>query len=80
MSKWFRANYNPCLPLGNNRSLITACEDHISLSRLAATEGSVLLKNDNELLPFKKGTKVAIFGKGQIDYTPKNPSCRYCPE
>lgn len=67
MAKWVRPNHMPCIPLGNNRSLITGSEEHIELSRLAATEGAVLLKN-NGLLPLTKGTKVAIFGKGQIDY------------
>ena len=68
MEKWARANYTPCLPLGNNRSLITGSEEHIALSHRAATEGIVLLKNSNDLLPFAKGTKVAVFGCGQIDY------------
>lgn len=68
MSKWFRSNYLPCLPLGHNRSLITASEEHIQLSRAAAAEGAVLLKNNNALLPLAKGTRVAVFGKGQIDY------------
>lgn len=68
MEKWARANYTPCLPLGNNRSLITGCKEHIELSHRAATEGIVLLKNNNDLLPFARGTKVAVFGCGQIDY------------
>lgn len=68
MEKWARASYTPCLPLGNNRSLITGCEEHIELSHKAATEGIILLKNNNDLLPFAKGTKVAVFGCGQIDY------------
>ncbi|MBQ8803300.1 MAG: glycoside hydrolase family 3 protein [Tyzzerella sp.] len=68
MEKWARALYTPCLPLGDNRSLITGCEKHIQLSRQAAAEGTVLLKNNNGLLPFAKGTKVAVFGCGQIDY------------
>lgn len=68
MEKWARALYTPCLPLGDNRSLITGCEKHIQLSRQAAAEGTVLLKNNNGLLPFVKGTKVAVFGCGQIDY------------
>ena len=66
--KWQRARYMPCFPLGDHQSRITECEKHIQLSRKAAAEGSVLLKNDNHILPFQKGTKVAIFGKGQIDY------------
>jgi len=68
MIKWQRPKYFPCLPLGDNNSKITECEKHIELSRVAATEGTVLLKNKHSLLPLKKGTKVAIFGKGQIDY------------
>ena len=66
--KWQRPRYMPCFPLGDNQSRITECERHIQLSRRAATEGSVLLKNENNVLPFEKGTKVAIFGKAQIDY------------
>ena len=68
MEKWSRIKYMPCLPLGDNRSRITGCERHIELSRRAAQEGIVLLKNDNNALPLKKGTKVAIFGTAQIDY------------
>ena len=66
--KWQRPRYMPCFPLGDNQSRITECESHIQLSRRAAAEGSVLLKNENNVLPFEKGTKVAIFGKAQIDY------------
>ncbi len=66
--KWQRARYMPCFPLGDNQSRITECARHIQLSRRAASEGAVLLKNENSLLPFQKGTKVAIFGKAQIDY------------
>ena len=68
MNKWTRPNYLPCLPLGNNQSRITECSAHKQLARMAASEGTVLLKNNNSLLPFKKGTKLAVFGKGQIDY------------
>ena len=68
MEKWARANYTPCLPLGDNHSLLTGSEAHIQLSRKAAAEGIVLLKNNHNLLPFEKGTKVAVFGSGQIDY------------
>ena len=68
MDKWSRIKYMPCLPLGDNRSRVTGCEKHIALSRKAAQEGIVLLKNDNNALPLKKGTKVAIFGIAQIDY------------
>ena len=68
MEKWARIKYQPCLPLGDNNSRITGCERHIQLSREAACEGTVLLKNEGNILPLQKGTKVAIFGKAQIDY------------
>lgn len=68
MEKWARIKYQPCLPLGDNNSKITGCEKHIQLSREAACEGTVLLKNNGDILPLKTGTKVAIFGKAQIDY------------
>ena len=66
--KWQRSVYQPCIPLGDNHSRITECDRHIQLSRKAAAEGTVLLKNKGNILPFEKGTKVAVFGKGQIDY------------
>lgn len=68
MDKWTRIKFQPCLPLGDNNSQITGSDRHVQLSRKAACEGSVLLKNDNNTLPLKQGTKVAIFGKAQIDY------------
>ncbi len=68
MDKWARINYQPCLPLGDNNSKITGCQRHIHLSRRAAIEGTVLLKNEKNVLPLKKGEKLAIFGKAQIDY------------
>ncbi len=68
MEKWARSKYQPCLPLGDNNSRITGCKRHIQLSREAACEGIVLLKNERNVLPLKKGTKVALFGNGQFDY------------
>ena len=68
MDKWARINYQPCLPLGDNNSRITGSNKHIQLSRQAAQEGIVLLKNNDNILPLNKGCKVAIFGKAQIDY------------
>ncbi len=38
----------------------------LALSRRIAAEGSVLLKNDG-VLPLKKGTKIALFGRNQCD-------------
>ncbi len=68
MEKWTRLKYYPNIPLGENGEKVTACDRHIAFSRRAASEGMVLLKNENKALPLEQGTKIAIFGKGQIDY------------
>ena len=67
MEKWTRARFQPSLPLrGDGR--VTASPAHIALSRRAAGEGMVLLKNKDSLLPLAPGTRVALFGKGSFDY------------
>lgn len=66
--KWMRLRYMPGTGLGDNGSRVTGCKEHIALSRKAAQEGMVLLKNDGALLPLKAGTKLAVFGKAQADY------------
>ncbi len=38
--------------------------DHRAVARRAAADGIVLLKNENGLLPLKKGAKVALYGSG----------------
>lgn len=68
MQKWTRVMYQPNLPLGENGEKVTACKRHIALSKEAAKEGIVLLKNDGDLLPLAKGSKVALFGKASFDY------------
>ncbi|MBE5800715.1 MAG: beta-glucosidase [Clostridiales bacterium] len=68
MKKWNRANYQPMLPLGRDGRRATASPEHILLSKNAAKEGMVLLKNNNRALPLAAGTRVALFGKGTIDY------------
>lgn len=68
MEKWVRAMYQPAIALGAEGRRVTGCSEHIALSRRAATEGMVLLKNENGVLPLAGGTKVALFGKGCIDY------------
>ena len=68
MGKWQRALYQPNLPLGRNGERVTACKEHIQLSKEAAKEGMVLLKNNENILPFAPGTKLALFGKGSFDY------------
>ena len=68
MKKWQRILYHPSVPLGENGTRLTACREHIALSKNAAKEGMVLLKNDGGLLPFSKGTKLALFGMATLDY------------
>ncbi len=70
MLKWTRMKYYPCIPLGEDGRCVTGSKEHISFARKLAGEGMVLLKNDNKTLPLKKGAKIAIFGKAQIDYVP----------
>ena len=67
MEKWIRARYQPNLPLEGDRR-VTASPEHIALSRRAAQEGAVLLKNSGNLLPLTPDTRVALFGKGSFDY------------
>ncbi|MCM1181894.1 MAG: glycoside hydrolase family 3 C-terminal domain-containing protein [Roseburia sp.] len=68
MQKWTRVQYQPNIPLGENGEKVTACKAHIALSKEAAKEGMVLLKNDGNLLPLAKGSRVALFGKASFDY------------
>lgn len=68
MERWARAKYQPMLPMGPNGERITAGKEHIQLSREAAKEGMVLLKNDGGVLPLKRGSRVALFGKASFDY------------
>ncbi len=68
MEKWTRVKYQPGLPLGENGERLTGSLQHITLSKEAAKEGMVLLKNQEEILPLQKGTRVALFGKGTFDY------------
>lgn len=66
--RWARALYQPVLPLGKDGKRVTACEEHIALSKEAAREGMVLLKNEQNVLPLSKGSRVALFGKASLDY------------
>ena len=68
MDKYARFRYQPCIPLGEDGRCATASVKHTQLSRKAATEGMVLLKNENNALPLQKGEKVALFGKATIEY------------
>ncbi len=65
--KWARYNFNLTTNIGKDGQRITACQEHIDLSRKIATEGMVLLEN-NGLLPLKENTTVSLFGIGSLDY------------
>ncbi len=65
---WNRLRYLPVLPLGKDGRLVTASKEHLELSRSAASEGMVLLKNEGHVLPLEHGAKVALFGKATADY------------
>ncbi|MBQ7956402.1 MAG: glycoside hydrolase family 3 C-terminal domain-containing protein [Clostridia bacterium] len=68
MNKYARFRFQPCIPLGEDGKCVTASLKHTQLSRKAATEGMVLLKNKDNALPLKKGEKIALFGKATIEY------------
>ncbi len=68
MEKWTRVKFQPNLPLGENGERLTGSLGHIGLSKEAAKEGMVLLRNRGDILPLKKGTRVALFGKAAFDY------------
>lgn len=56
------------MPVGKDGKRVTGSQEHIRLSREAAAEGMVLLKNQGGILPFGRGQKLAVFGKGSVDY------------
>ena len=68
MNKWVRVNYQPGVGLGTNGERVTAGKAHIALSKEAAKEGMVLLKNNQKVLPLPAGAKIALFGKATFDY------------
>ena len=68
MERWIRARFLPGLPLGKDGRRVTAGKEHIALSRKAAREGMVLLKNEGNVLPLAPGSRVALFGKATVDY------------
>lgn len=67
MEKWTRARFQPNISLKES-GRVTASKEHIQLSKEAAKEGMVLLKNEKNLLPLAEGTCIALFGKGSFDY------------
>ncbi|MBR4993971.1 MAG: glycoside hydrolase family 3 protein, partial [Lachnospiraceae bacterium] len=43
-------------------------EEYARIAREAAAEGAVLLENKDAVLPIKKGEKIAVFGRDQLNY------------
>lgn len=68
MEKWTRFFCQPVLPLGEEGKRVTGSEEHIALSRYAAAQGMVLLKNEKKALPLISGSRIALFGKACADY------------
>ena len=67
MQRWARLLYQPGVPLyGNTR--VTGSKEHIDISKKAADEAIVLLKNNNDLLPLSEDKPVAMFGKASYEY------------
>ena len=66
--KWLRHQFQPCKGLGEDGRRISGSREHIALSRRAAGEGIVLLKNENAVLPIPKGKNVVLLGKAGEEY------------
>ena len=67
LRKHARFLYQPVLPLGKNRTFVTASKAHWALAEQTAVEGTVMLKNDGTL-PLTKGSKICLFGLGAGDF------------
>ena len=68
MERWQRFKYYPNRALGKNNKLLTGSYNHAQISKKVASEGIVLLKNNNNLLPLNKNMTIALFGKASVDY------------
>ncbi len=68
MERWIRNRFTPNCPLYNEKGHVTESKEHIQVAREAALEGMVLLKNENQVLPFRAGSRIALFGKATCDY------------
>ena len=67
MERFARFRFAPVAPLGAGGRRATASPRHLAVSKEAATEGTVLLKNDG-ILPLKKGVNVCLFGRGAGEF------------
>lgn len=43
-------------------------EAYAAKAREMVAEGAVLLRNENQVLPFREGTRLAVFGRSQFNY------------
>lgn len=43
-------------------------KEYAKVARCAVSEGCVLLKNENRVLPLKEGEKLSVFGRSQLNY------------
>lgn len=66
--KWVRHLHQPCKGMGVDGRMVSGSQEHISLSRRAAGEGIVLLKNEGGILPIPQGKKVVLLGKAGEEY------------
>ncbi|MBE6712776.1 MAG: beta-glucosidase [Ruminococcaceae bacterium] len=67
MARFSRFRYAPVKPLGKDGRCVTASAKHLAISKEAAIEGTVLLKNDG-ILPLQQGEKVCLFGRGAGEF------------
>ena len=63
MKRWARALYQPGIPLGQDGKRVTGSKEHIALSKEAAKEGMVLVKNENKVLPLEKEPGLRYSGR-----------------
>lgn len=66
--KWKRIQGRTLPLMGKNGTRLTECPSHREIACAAAAEGTVLLKNENNVLPLVKGESVALFGIAGADY------------
>ncbi|RKP49924.1 beta-glucosidase [Cohnella endophytica] len=52
----------------STQSIGVPLEGFADFSRTVASEGAVLLKNDDQVLPLRNGDNVAVFGRTQVNY------------
>lgn len=52
-------------------------DKYATLARQTAAEGCVLVKNENQTLPLRKGDKVAVFGRMAFHYYKKRSWLRW---